>query len=79
MAYDFKREFRNLYQPKAHPSLVDVPAMTFVAGAGPGAPNAAGGADARALARRYAVSSAGKMSQGELAARGLLRLRGASA
>ena len=21
MAYDFKREFRDLYQPKAHPSL----------------------------------------------------------
>ena len=38
MAYDFKREFRDLYQPKARPSLVDVPAMTFAAIAGTGDP-----------------------------------------
>lgn len=34
MAYDFKREFRDLYQPKTAPALVDVPAMTFAAVAG---------------------------------------------
>ena len=34
MAYDFKREFCGLYQPKSRPSLVNVPAMTFAAVAG---------------------------------------------
>lgn len=44
MAYDFKKEFRDLYQPKAAPALVDVPAMTFAAVAGAGDPNEEGGA-----------------------------------
>lgn len=43
MAYDFKREFRDLYQPKTVPALVDVPAMTFAAVAGAGDPNEEGG------------------------------------
>ena len=63
MAYDFKREFRDLYQPKAHPSLVDVPAMTFVAVAGTGDPNEEGGAYARAMELLYAFSYAVKMSK----------------
>lgn len=34
MAYDYKKEFRDLYQPKMKPAFVDVPAMTFVVVAG---------------------------------------------
>lgn len=63
MAYDFKREFRDLYQPKAYPSLVYVPAMTFVAVAGTGDPNEEGGAYARAMELLYAFSYAVKMSK----------------
>ena len=63
MAYDFKREFRDLYQPKARPSLVDVPAMTFAAVAGTGDPNEAGGTYARAMELLYAFSYAVKMSK----------------
>ena len=63
MAYDFKREFRDLYQPKGKPSLVDVPAMTFVAAAGTGDPNEEGGAYQRALGLLYAFSYTVKMSK----------------
>ena len=63
MAYDFKREFRDLYQPKARPSLVDVPAMTFAAIAGTGDPNEEGGAYGHALELLYAFSYAVKMSK----------------
>ena len=27
---DYKKEFKDLYQPKTKPSLVDVPEMTFI-------------------------------------------------
>lgn len=63
MAYDFKREFRELYQPKIKPSLVDVPAMTFVAVAGSGNPNEEGGAYQHALELLYAFSYTVKMSK----------------
>ena len=63
MAYDFKREFRDLYQPTARPSLVDGPAMTFAAVAGTGDPNEAGGTYARAMELLYAFSYAVKMSK----------------
>ena len=63
MAYDFKKEFRDLYQPKARPSFVDVPAMTFAAVAGTGDPNEEGGAYSRALELLYAFSYAVKMSK----------------
>ena len=63
MAYDFKKEFRDLYQPKGKPSLVDVPAMTFAAVAGTGDPNEEGGAYSRALELLYAFSYAVKMSK----------------
>lgn len=43
MAYDFKKEYKDLYLPKAKPSLIEVPAMNFVAVAGTGDPNQNGG------------------------------------
>ena len=44
MAYDFKKEYKDLYLPKQKPMFIDVPAMTFVAVAGAGNPNKEGGA-----------------------------------
>ena len=63
MAYDFKRAFRDLYQPKAKPELVDVPAMSFAAVAGSGDPNEEGGHYQRALGMLYAFSYTVKMSK----------------
>jgi len=39
MALDFKKQRKDLYQPKAAPSIVDVPEMTFIAIDGKGDPN----------------------------------------
>ena len=61
MAYDFKKEYRDLYVSKARPSLVDVPAMTFAAMAGTGDPNEEGGAYKRALGVLYGFSYTVKM------------------
>ena len=63
MAYDFKKEFKDLYAPKTKPALIDVPAMTFVAVAGCGDPNEEGGAYKQALELLYAFSYAVKMSK----------------
>jgi len=49
MAYDFKKEYKDLYLPKAKPSLIEVPAMNFVAVAGTGDPNQNGGFYQQAL------------------------------
>lgn len=63
MAYDYKREFKALYQPKAVPALIDVPEMHFAAVRGKGDPNAPDGDYSRALAVLYAVSYTLKMSK----------------
>ena len=39
MAFDFKKEYRDLYLPKAKPSIVEVPRMRFIAVHGEGDPN----------------------------------------
>ena len=63
MAFDFKREYRALYLPKAQPALVTVPQMRYVAVRGRGDPNLPDGDFARAVAALYAVSYAIKMSK----------------
>lgn len=63
MAYDFKKEYRDLYQPGARPALADVPEMTFVAVAGAGDPNEVDGAYAQAMALLYGFSYTVKMSK----------------
>ena len=30
-AFDFKKEYKDLYLPKTKPTLIDVPVMTFIA------------------------------------------------
>jgi hypothetical protein len=39
MAYDFKKEYKDLYAPKTAPSGIDVPMMTFIMIDGEGDPN----------------------------------------
>lgn len=36
---DYKKEYKDLYQPKTKPSIIDVPEMTFIAVDGQGDPN----------------------------------------
>ena len=62
MAFDFKKEYRDLYQPKAKPSIVEVPLMRFLAVEGSGDPNEEGGAYKHALELLYAMAYTLKMS-----------------
>ena len=39
MAFDYKKEYKALYQPPREPQFVTVPAMTFAAVRGQGDPN----------------------------------------
>lgn len=63
MAFDFKKEYKDLYLPKTKPMLIDVPPMTFVAVAGLGNPNEENGDYAEALGLLYAFSFTVKMSK----------------
>jgi hypothetical protein len=61
-AFDVKRELRELYLPPTRPTIVDVPAMTFVMVDGAGDPNDEEGAYARALQALYSLTYTIKMS-----------------
>ncbi len=63
MAFDFKKEYKELYAPKKGPSIVEVPPMRFVAVRGSGDPNDVEGAYQRAISVLYAISYTIKMSK----------------
>lgn len=62
MPFDFKKEYRDLYMPRTKPSIVDVPAMRFLAVEGSGDPNEEGGAYKHALELLYGIAYTLKMS-----------------
>lgn len=49
MAFDYKKEYKDLYQPKKTPSLIDVPPANYVAVRGTGNPNVEGDAYQHAM------------------------------
>ena len=63
MAFDYKKEYKELYAPKKGPNIVEVPPMTFVAVRGSGDPNEEDGAYQQAIAVLYAISYTIKMSK----------------
>lgn len=63
MAFDFKKEYKDLYLPKTKPELIDVPPMSFIAVAGTGNPNEENGSYADAMGLLYAFSYTIKMSK----------------
>ena len=62
MPIDFKKEFKDLYQPKTAPSIIDVPEMIFIAVDGKGDPNTSA-AYKNALEVLYGLSYSIKMSK----------------
>ena len=44
MAFDFKKEYKELYIPKNKPQIVNVPKANYIAVRGKGNPNEEGGA-----------------------------------
>lgn len=62
MAFDYKKEYKDLYQPKKAPSLIEVPPINYVAVSGTGNPNVEGGAYQHAMQLLYGLSFTIKMS-----------------
>lgn len=63
MAFDFKKEYKEFYMPKAKPGIVTVPKMNYVAVRGKGDPNEEGGAYKEAVGVLYAIAYTIKMSK----------------
>lgn len=63
MAFDFKKEYKEFYAPKAKPQIVQVPAMNFIAVRGHGDPNVEGGEYQQVLEQLYGVAYTIKMSK----------------
>ena len=63
MAYDFKKEFKELYRPSGKPSILVVPPMNHIAVRGKGDPNIEGGEYKSAMPLLYGVAYAIKMSK----------------
>lgn len=63
MAFDYKKEYKEFYLPKAKPEIVTVPPMNFVAVRGNGNPNEEGGAYKAAIGLLYAIAFTIKMSK----------------
>lgn len=63
MAFDYKKEYKELYMPKNKPSIVTVPPMHYIAVRGQGDPNAEGGAYKQAIELLYGVAYTIKMSK----------------
>lgn len=62
MPFDFKKEYKEYYQPKNRPQLIDVPKANFIAVRGEGDPNEENGAYQQAVSVLYAVAYTLKMS-----------------
>lgn len=39
MAFDFKKEYKNIYIPKKEPEIINIPKMKYIAVRGKGNPN----------------------------------------
>lgn len=70
MAFDYKKEYKEFYMPKAKPELVTVPRMNYLAVRGTGDPNMEGGAYKEAIGLLYGVAFTVKMSK-----KGIIRLK----
>ena len=63
MAFDYKKEYKEFYLPKAKPEIVDVPEMNFIAVRGKGDPNQPDGAYKEAIGILYTIAYTIKMSK----------------
>ena len=62
MAFDYKKEYKEFYLPKATPSIVTVPPANYLAVRGSGDPNAEDGEYKQSIGLLYAVAFTIKMS-----------------
>lgn len=62
MPLDYKKAFKELYQPSAKPRIIDVPSMNFVAVRGSGDPNIEGSEYKASIELLYGIAFTLKMS-----------------
>ena len=62
MVFDFKKEYKEFYQPKGIPQIVEIPQMNYIAVRGSGNPNQPGGEYQQAVSVLHAVAYTLKMS-----------------
>lgn len=60
--FDFKKEYKDIYQAKAIPSIVNIPKMNYIAVRGKGDPNDSSGDYQKAIQVLYSVAYTLKMS-----------------
>ena len=60
MAFDYKKEYKEFYMPKAKPEIVTVPKMNYIAVRGSGDPNAEDGDYKAAIGLLYAIAFTNK-------------------
>ena len=63
MAFDYKKEYKEFYMPKAKPAIVTVPKMNYIAVHGTGDPNEEDGAYKASIGMLYAIAYTIKMSK----------------
>ena len=63
MAFDYKKEYREFYLPKARPEIIAVPKMNYVAVYGNGDPNIEGGEYKQSIGLLYGIAFTIKMSK----------------
>ena len=63
MPFDYKKEYKEFYQPKNKPSIIEIPAMNFLAVCGKGDPNQENGEYQTAIGLLYALAYTIKMSK----------------
>ena len=63
MAFDYKKEYREFYQPGKKPDLITVPKMNYIAVRGKGDPNREDGDYKSALSLLYGIAFTIKMSK----------------
>ena len=62
MPFDYKKEYKEFYQPAKTPGIVEVPKMNYIAVRGKGNPNEVGGEYRAAIGMLYATAYTLKMS-----------------
>lgn len=61
--FDYKKEYKEFYMPKAKPAIVTVPEMNYIAVRGKGNPNDEGGEYKASIALLYGIAFTIKMSK----------------
>ncbi len=62
MSFDFKKEYKELYTPKTHPEIIEIPPINYIAVSGHGNPNEENGEYKQAISILYAIAYTLKMS-----------------